>query len=400
MSAPAIPRRGDLRSRPKQFAAALLRGILRAYETTKSRFLIDVASPDDDAFYERVEELHSCSPGEVIESRSIEVRMLRRVLPMDAWQLKFCTRLADSTEVAGVVTVMRSGRRDTWTNSLLAYQLAIDSLGPTGDPSYTLQRGDQLELPLMLLALRRGWAVIVVDWTGPHRSFVDLPSAAWCVLDGIRAALDFEPADLDAGASIGLWGYSGGALATLFAAEQHARYAPELNIVATAAGGAGVDMTSSPEMFEAGNLLSGIPFGASIAASRAFPDFDLAGHLSPQGRELVDAAQTMTMEQLALAFPFLQMSSILTVPTISDVPGARQVFEATRCGQTTPTMPMFLYHAVHDQAPDIADVDKLVEQYRRDGADVTYRRYRLGEHLIVMFRAVPKALEFLASRLT
>src|SRR5207249_2867624 len=110
---------------------------------------------------------------------------------------------------------------------------------------------------------------------------------------------------------------------------------------------------------EAANLLSGIPFGACISASRTFPDVDLAGHLTPHGKAMVEAADTMTMEQLALSFPFVRMSSILTVPTISDVPGARAGFEATRCGQATPATTMFLYHAVHDQAPAISDVDKL-----------------------------------------
>lgn len=261
-----------------------------------------------------------------------------------------------------------------------------------------MRRGDQLELPVMLLALRRGWAVIAVDWTGLQHSFVDLPLAARFVLDGIRAGLNFEPAGLDANTPVGLWGYSGGALATLFAAEQHPHYAPELNIVGAAAGGGGVDITSSPEMFEAGNLLSGIPFGACIAASRTFADFDLAGHLTSHGKAMVAAAEEMTMEQLAMSFPFVRMSSILTVPTISDVPGTRAGFEATRCGQATPTTAMFLYHAVHDQATEIADVDRLVEKYWSEGVDVVYRRFRFGEHMIVMVRAVPGALAFLAKR--
>lgn len=113
---------------------------------------------------------------------------------------------------------------------------------------------------------------------------------------------------------------------------------------------------------------------------------------------MVGAAEGMTMDQPALSFPFLRMSCILTVPTISDVPGTRAGFEATRCGQATPATAMFLYHAVHDQATEIADVDKLAEKYRNAGVDVVYRRYRFGEHIMVMFRAVSSALRFLAER--
>lgn len=396
-----VPKRVDLPRRSQRVAAATLLGCLRFYEGLKARCLVDIEEPHHDAFYGACDSLHDLSLGEIIDTRSIDIRLFRRRLKIDAWQVKFRTSMSDGSPAAGVATVMLPRRRAvTRRLPLLAYQPAIDSLGAKGDPSFTLRRGDQLELPWMLLALRRGWVVIAVDWTGPRHSFVDLPLAARFVLDGVRAGLNFEPAGLDADTPVGLWGYSGGALATLFAAEQHPQYAPELNVVSVAAGGGGVDVTTSPEMFEVGNLLSGIPFGACIAATRAFPDFDLARHLTPHGEEMVASAQEMTMEQLALSFPFVRMSSILTVPTISDVPGTRPAFEATRCGQATPRAAMFLYHAVHDQATEIADVDKLVEKYRNEGVGVAYRRYRFGEHIIVMIRAAPDALAFLAERLS
>ena len=394
-----VPERVDLSSRSERMAAAVLLGVLRLYERLKERLLVSVTHPRDDPFHAQPDDLDSYVPGTIIESRPVDIRLFRRRLEVDAWHLKFRTTTSDGTAAAGVATVMLPRHEpDGGRRPLLAYQPAIDSLGPTGDPSYTLRRGDHLELPVMLLALRRGWVVIAVDWTGPRHSFVDLTLAARFVLDGVRACLSFEPARLRSDTPVGLWGYSGGALATLFAAEQHPLYAPELNIVGAAAGGGGVDITSSPEMFEAGNLLSGIPFGACIAASRTFPDFGLADHLTAHGQAMVAAAEEMTMEQLAMSFPFVRMSSILTVPTISELPGARAGFEATRCGQGTPATAMLLYHAVHDQATSVADVDKLVDKYRSEGVDVVYRRYRFGEHMIVMARGVPAALRYLTDR--
>lgn len=398
---PPVPKRVDLPSRSKRVAAAVLLGVLRVYEWLKARVLVDLTPRGEGPFCDQPHDLGSYVPGAIIDSRAVDVRLLRRRLRIDAWQVKFRTTTSAGTPAAGVATVMLPRRSpDGAERSLVAYQPAIDSLGPTGDPSEMLRRGDHLELPVMLLALRRGWVVIVVDWTGPQHSFVDLTGAARFVLDGIRAGLSFAPACLEPTTPVALWGYSGGALATLFAAEHHPQYAPELNTTGAAAGGGGVDITSSPEMFESGNLLSGIPFGACIAASRTFPDFDLRGHLTAHGQAMVAAAEEMTMEQLAMSFPFLRMSSILTVPTISDLPGARAGFEATRCGQATPATPVLLYHAVHDQATSVADVDKLVGKYRSEGVDVTYHRYRFGEHLIVMVRAVPTVLRFLAQRLS
>ena len=165
-----------------------------------------------------------------------------------------------------------------------------------------------------------------------------------------------------------------------------------------AAGGAGVDITSSPQMFEDGNLLSGIPFCAVIGVSRGFPDVDLHSVLTPQGQAMVAAATEMTMEQLVASFPFVRWSDYLTVPSVFEIPGMRAAFEAGRLGQATPMITLHLYHAVHDKYPAIADVDKLVEKYRREGVDVTYRRFRFGGHMTVAFTGVQGSLRFLSER--
>ena len=106
----------------------------------------------------------------------------------------------------------------------------------------------------------------------------------------------------------------------------------------------------------------------------------------------------MTVDELALNFPFLKMSSILTVPTVLDVPGVRPALEAQRCGQHGPAAAMLLYHAIHDQATEIDDVDRLVAFYKASGVRVVYRRYRFGEHMIVMLRAIRPVLKYLSDQ--
>jgi len=394
-----LPPRTDLRTRRERLAArAMVRG-LDVLGRLRSRLLVDVTPPGDDPFYRVPGGLEAFRPGEVLDARPVEVRALRRVVRADAWQMTFRSTDADGAPVMGVATVMVPRRRfEGSVRPLLSYQCAIDALGATADPSYTLRHGDQAELPLIALALRRGWAVVTTDYNGPQHAFCAFPLVARLVLDGARAAIGFEPAGFDAATPIGLWGYSGGALATLFAVEQQEAYAPELNLVGAAAGGAGVDMTSSPEMFEDGNLLSGIPFGSVIGASRGFPDVDLRSVLTPQGEAMVAAAADMTMEQLVASFPFLRWSDHLTVPSVFEIPGMRAAFEACRLGQATPMAAMHLYHAVHDKYPAIADVDTLVERYRREGVDVAYRRFRFGGHITVAMTGVPGSLRFLSER--
>jgi hypothetical protein len=396
----AIPlARTDLTSRRKRLVAkSMLRG-LDLYELLTSRLLPSVAAPADDLFYRQSEDLDALRPGDVLDARPVEVRAFRRRIQVDAWQVKFRSADSSGAAVSGVTTVMIPRRPFKGSvRPLLSYQCAIDSLGASADPSYTLRHGTLWELPFMVLALRRGWAVVTTDNNGPQHAFGALPLVARFVLDGIRAAIAFEPAGFDAATPIGLWGYSGGGQATLFAAEQQPAYAPELNLVGAAAGAVGVDAISSPQMFEDGNLLSGIPFGAVIGISRGFPDVDLLGVLTPQGQALVAAAADMTSEQLVMSFPFIRCSDHLTVAGVLEIPGMRDAFEASRFGQATPPVAMHLYHAVHDKYPPIADVDELVEEYRRQGADVTYRRFGFGGHVTVALTGVPGALRFLSEQ--
>jgi hypothetical protein len=393
-----LPPRTDLRSWRKRVAARVMVRGLDLAERLMSRMLVEVTPPADDPFYRVSENLEAFCPGEVLDGRPVEVRMFRRLVKADAWQVKFRSTDGHGAAVSGVTTVMIPRRPFNGpVRPLLSYQPAIDSLGATADPSFTLRHGNQQELPLMVRALRRGWAVVTTDYTGPQHAFGVGLVAARFVLDGIRAAIAFEPAGFDAATPIGLWGYSGGAQATVWAAEQHSSYAPELNIVAAVAGAIPVDPTSSG-LPDDGNIFSGLAVASLVGISRGFPDVDLLVALTPQGQAMVAAAADMTFQQLIMSFPFLHWGDYLTVPGVFEIPGLRTAFEAIRLGQATPMTSVYLYHAVHDQYPAIADVDKLVEKYRREGVDVTYRRFRFGEHMIVALTGVPSALRFLSER--
>lgn len=372
------------------------------YGRLTARVLVDVTHPDADPFYREPENVHAFHEGEVIETRPVEVRALRRPIRARAWQVKFRSNNIRGEAVCGVTTVMvpeclfNGSRRP-----LLSYQCAIDSLSALDDPSHTLRHGDQIELPLMALALRRGWVVATTDFNGPCHAFAAGRLAARFVLDGIRAVVEFSPADIDAATPVGLWGYSGGAQATLCAAEHHVAYAPEVNLVGVAAGGLTVDPTTTARTFEDaydGSILSGIPLGGVIGVSREHPEVDLDGGLNPQGQAIVASAADMRMIQLALTYPFLHWADYLTVPNVLDIPGLRAAFEANRFGLVAPAVPVYLYHGLLEQNLPIAEADQFVNEYRRMGADVDYRRIRCGEHLLSAVLGAPGALRFLTEQ--
>ncbi|WP_434086123.1 lipase family protein [Nocardia sputorum] len=66
-------------------------------------------------------------------------------------------------------------------------------------------------------------------------------------------------------------GYSGGAIATGWAAEPKRDYAPELNVVGTAEGGIPADLSAALRMAN-GNLSAGLIFAGALGVSREYPE--------------------------------------------------------------------------------------------------------------------------------
>ena len=87
------------------------------------------------------------------------------------------------------------------------------------------------------LFLTQGFAVIVPDTEGQRADFAAGPEYGMNTLDSIRAAFNSSTVGLPADARIALLGYSGGAIASEWAAEL--AYAPDVNgrLIGAAIGG-------------------------------------------------------------------------------------------------------------------------------------------------------------------
>ncbi len=93
------------------------------------------------------------------------------------------------------------------------------------------------------------------------------------VLDGLRAALSSRSAGAVADAPIGLWGYSGGGLASAWAAEMHGDYAPELNVVGAVLGSPVGDLGHTFRRLN-GTFMSGLPALVVAALADIYPDLN------------------------------------------------------------------------------------------------------------------------------
>jgi pimeloyl-ACP methyl ester carboxylesterase len=364
-----------------------------------ARRLPELPLPTEDPFYLSDEELRDLPPGTLLGSRPMSFRSARATDRSLAWQLRFRSTDTVGQAISAVATLMVP--KEPWPGRrrpLLSYQCAIDSLGPNRDPSYTLRRGSQREAPLMNLALKRGWAVVTADYTGPFRAYGAGHIAARITLDAIRATLAFDPAGLPPDTPVGLWGYSGGGQATAWAAEQHPLYAPEVRLAAVAAGGVPTDRRALRRMD--GGLCSGLALGAVAGIDREYPETKLETMLNNDGRRVVEEIAHMTVDELVAYFPYRSIAELTTVPDLFDSEPARATNADLSLGRSLPSAPVYLYHAIYDQLVPIVGAEELAATYKAGGVDVTMRRTHLGEHIIGMAMTIPGVLRFLTTHLT
>ena len=257
--------------------------------------------PAFDPFYVPPDGFEHARPGTVLRSRDVELAFMGLIRQkVTATQLLYRTTDMDGLPDVTVTTVFVPTERDTTKPCpIVSYQCAIDAVAGRCFPSYALRRGAkaigalaQFEFLLVSAALSEGWAVSVPDHEGTEGIWGAPREPGYHILDGLRAALNFERLDLSPEAPIGLWGYSGGGLATAWAAEMYADYAPELNIVGAVLGSPVADLGSTYRRLN-GSIYSGLPAMVVAALAHVYPDLDrvIAEHATPRARRCCNASR-------------------------------------------------------------------------------------------------------------
>jgi pimeloyl-ACP methyl ester carboxylesterase len=366
--------------------------------------------PKDDPFYQPPPDFERREPGTVLRSRDVRLAFLG-LIPQrfTATQLLYRTTDLDGHASTTVTTVLAPAERTPdMPCPIVSYQCAIDAVTGRCFPSYALRRRAkaagslaQFELLLVVAALAEGWAVSVPDHGGPHGVFGAPFEPGYCVLDGLRAALNFEPLALSRAAPIGLWGYSGGGLATAWAAETYDGYAPELNVVGAVLGSPVGDLGQTYHRLN-GKFFSGLPTMVVAALMHSYPDLKrvIEERVTPDGKALFDKLSTMTTAQAVMRLRKQDMANMLDRPLeeILSLPEVQHVFDSIRLGIAAPTMPVLIVQAVHDRIISVDDIDRLAETYAAGGTDVTYHRDRFCEHILLHPLSAPMALRWLRDR--
>ncbi len=370
--------------------------------------------PSDDPFYQPPLGYQHAEPGTVLRSRDVELAFLGLIAqPVRAVQLLYRTMdMHGRPEATATTVIVPAELAPERPCPLLSYQCAIDAMSSRCFPSYALRRRakalgsvGQLELFLILAAVAEGWAVSVPDHEGLRGLWGAPYEPGYRVLDGIRAALSSERIGWSTGASlkapIGLWGYSGGGLASAWAAEMCGAYAPELDIVGAVLGSPVGDLGHTFRRLN-GGFLAGLPALVVAALVHIYPDLDrvIKEHTNEEGRAVLQALEKMTTVGAVLRMAGKNMGDYLDEPLedILSSPEVAYVFDNIKLGAAVPTPPVLIVQAVHDYLIDVNDIDALADAYSAGGARVTYHRDAFNEHMLLHPLSAPMALRWLTDR--
>ncbi|MAU83156.1 MAG: lipase [Gordonia sp.] len=371
----------------------------------------DLLLPNDDAFYDVPSDLDRMRPGDLIRSRQVELKdYWASHHRSQAWQLLYrSTDLHGGAGVAATTVVLPRKPAPAGRFMLLSFQCAIDAVSSQCFPSYALRKGADsvrtiapFEFLVVRRALAKGWAVSIPDHEGMVGAWGAPREPGYRTLDGIRAALAFPHHELPADTPVGLWGYSGGGMATSWAAEVAPDYAPELNLIGAVLGSPVGDMASALMRLN-GGLHAGLPVMAIAGLRRVYPQLERAigEHATEKGRRHLDEIARLPVLDAVRQFRHHDIDDYLDIP-LADLlaqPDIVEMMDDLQLGTHAPTIPLLVVQAVHDEVIAVDDIDGQVARYREQGATVTYVRDQLSEHYSLLPLSGPMAVGWLADRL-
>ncbi|KRB72775.1 triacylglycerol lipase [Nocardioides sp. Root190] len=379
-------------------------------------------TPDPFFTYSGTRPLKDLAPGTILARRTIPYNLVGIKLPLQVVQILFRTTDARGRAVAGVTSILKPLLGAT--GKVISYQSFYDSLNPEDGPSraYSGAIGlgvmiGHVETVLVGGFLLQGYAIVIADTQGPTADFAAGPEYGQVTLDSLRAALKAPGTGILPGAKVGLIGYSGGAIATNWAAALAPSYAPEINkrIVGAAEGGVLVRPSKNLEYIDGSLVWAGVMPMAIVGVARAY-GIDLLPYLNDYGRKVYAKLEKASIVQVLGAYPGLTWKK-MTKPAYAD-PADIPIFVATvnklNLGQRpSPTIPMFIGQGTGgelegtlgnragvgrgDGVMVAGDVRTLARQYCAAGTEVVHKEYALS-HFTSVPLWLPDAMGWLSAR--
>lgn len=348
-----------------------------------------VLSPSEDPFYTPPQNYSEYKLGEVIKKRKSPHKLRSVYLSLNvknAWQMMYRTSDTLGKPTYAITTLIEPYNANS--TRLVQYLIAQDSASVDCPASYAFQYGasmltvtSQVEMFLIQIALDQGWWINTADYEGPKSAFTAGRLAGHAVLDSIRAVRNVAETDdvaIEKNADIVLWGYSGGSLASGWAAGLQKNYAPELTpqLKGVCLGGFPANITHTIDAID-GGFYAGI-LGAGITGlSREYPI--LTKYIANVLPKLYNWIFNMAANScLAPAVAYMLYSQVFDgehrwVPTgraVFKEPEVVAVLRNNTMGVSIddmPQIPVFWYHGRKDNIVPAVNADILYTQWQEMG---------------------------------
>jgi hypothetical protein len=368
--------------------------------------------------------LKTIAPGTVLKTRTVRYHFANMPLGLTATQLLYRSTGPQGQPTVNVTSIVRPmGKANT--GRAVAYGSLYDSLNPKDSPSYGIsgkvasagQSSDE-ELALFSTFLLQGYNVIIPDTEGENADFASGPEYGMNTLDAIRAASSSPTTGLSNKTKVGLLGYSGGAIATGWAAALAPTYAPDVNrrLVGTAEGGVLVDPSHNLHYISGSKRWAGVMVMALLGIARAY-NIDMTPYLNDYGQRLFNQLSIAPIGTVLGAFPGLTWVQIAkpAYPEPESIPAYVTAANKVNMGSSgVPTAPMFIGQGANGLSqgtpgnkPGIGagdgimitgDVRALARKYCSSGTPVEYVRYPLLSHTTAPAAFFPAAIAWLGQR--
>jgi hypothetical protein len=382
-------------------------------------------TPEEDPFYQYAgtKPLADIAPGTVLKTRTLSYHVVGLPTVVPAIQLLYRANNELGEPTVNVTSVLKP-LLTIGTPQVVAYQSFYDSLSPVDEPSYAISGGltlggaiPQVESALIGPSLLAGRTVVIADTEGEAADFAAGPEYGTNTLDSLKAAIASPATGLASTKKIAMIGYSGGAIATEWAAELAPSYAPQVNskLVGATMGGVLVDPAHNLHYVDGSLSWAGVMPMAIVGVSRAF-HIDLTPYLSEYGKTIYAKLEKASIGNVLAQYPGLTWTQLAkpAYPTPESIPvyvhTVKQLIMGTR---GTPTTPLQISQGALGELEGTAgnkpgigegdgvmiagDVRTLARQYCSKGAKVQYSQYPLG-HIGTAVPWIAEAMTWMNNR--
>ena len=373
--------------------------------------------PSIDPFYNAPEGFKNATVGDILQFRKTPKSITGGFVPLNvqnSWQ--FLVRSEDSFGNPNVIvtTVIEPVSADP--SKIASYQVSENAARADCAPSYALQFGSdvstlttQAETYLLAPLLDKGYYVVSPDYEGPKLTFTVGKQSGQAVLNSIRASLKSgKITNIAEDAKVLMWGYSGGSLASGWAAALQPDYAPELsrNLLGVALGGFITNVTATVEATD-DTIFAGIAANVLGGIANEYPEFKsilqndtnklsifnkINNHCLTDSFIKYVGARFLTGDNKVFKSGWNIFKNLVVSKIVKD---NGLVYQK----QLIPTIPVFIYHGSMDQISPILNPKKTYQNWCDAGiSSIEFAEDLTNGHFTESIVGAPAALTWIIDR--